>query len=126
MNHDFTLEFRGDHIHVQHAEDYEISPESLTRLWQAVNEACEKYNCRRVLAEATTPPRRVMSMMDAYRSAIQAMKIRGLNMACSLAGYVPDQQTEFFKTSALNRGVRIEFFSDRAQALEWLSIDVKE
>jgi len=43
-------------------------------------------------------------------------------MACLVQGHVPDNQTEFFKVAAMNRGVRVEFFRDRNEALRWLGI----
>jgi hypothetical protein len=33
---------------------------------------------------------------------------------------VTDEQSEFFRTAAMNRGVRVEFFQDLNAALRWL------
>ena len=127
MTTNFTLEFHGNYIRVQHPEDYEITPKGQYQLWTAIAEACKKYNCRRVLAESPAPPKRSMSTMDAFRSAEKAMQSApGLSMACCFPGYKPDETTELFKTAAFNRGVRIEFFSKREEALNWLRVDQAE
>jgi hypothetical protein len=124
MSTDFTLEFLSTHIRIQHPVDYEITPESQQQLWMAIGEACAQYNCWRVLAEAPTPPKRNMSQVDAFRSAMQAAKIsNNLRVAIILHNYNPDETTEFFINSAYNAGVRIEFFADQETALKWLGID---
>ena len=41
----------------------------------------------------------------------------GLSVACCFRGYLPDEQSLFFKTAATNRGVRAEFFA-RARTAE--------
>ena len=124
MSTSFTLDFLDDYIRIQHPEDYEITPESQQQLWVAIGEACDKYNCWRVLAESSAPPKRNMSQVDAFRSAGQAAKAsRQLRVALVLQGYCPDETTEFFMNSAYNMGVRIEFFTDREEAMKWLDID---
>jgi hypothetical protein len=124
MSTDFALNFLGTHIGIEHPADYEITPESQQQLWLAIGEACEKYSCWRVLAESPTPPKRNMSQIDAFRSAMQAAKIsNNLRVAIILQNYNPDETTEFFINSAYNTGVRIEFFTDRETALKWLAID---
>lgn len=127
MSTNITMEFLGDHIRIQHPDNYEITPESQEQLWMAIGEACETYNCCRVLAESSTPPKRNMTKVDAFRSAghaAKATKSSGeLRLAILLKGYNPDDTTEFFMNSAYNMGVRIEFFSDRKEAVKWLGIN---
>ncbi len=119
---DFIITFRGKYIHVQHAADYIINIESITRLYKAVGEACQKYKCSRVLAEGGVLSRR-MSMTDAFESGSHlAQSITGLTMAICLKGYKADELTTFFKTVARNRGATIEFFQDSDDALRWLGI----
>ena len=127
MSTSFTMEYLGDHIRIQHPSNYEITPESQEQLWLALGEACENYNCCRVLAESSTPPKRNMTQVDAFRSAGQAAKATKasgkLRLAILFKGYNPDKTTEFFMNSAYNMGVRIEFFSDRNEAVKWLGIN---
>lgn len=127
MNTSFTLDFVSDYIRIQHPDNYEITPESQQKLWKAIGEACRKYDCRRVLAESRTSPHRRMNQLDAFKSASQAAHASSkLRVACLFPGFMPDETTEFFITSAYNRGVRIEFFSEREEALEWLCADAVE
>ena len=124
MSASFTLDFLDNYIWIQHPEEYEITPASQHLLWGAIGEACEKYNCWCVLAESPTPPKRNMTQIDAFRSAGQAAKISNkLRLALVLPGYNPDETTEFFINTAYNTGVRIEFFTDREEAIKWLGID---
>ena len=122
MSSDFSLEFNGKYIHIIHAPDYEISPESNEKLWKELAEACRKHKCRKVLAEGPTQKRKINSM-DAFESGTKASEsIPGLMLAICINEYTPDETTKFFINVAYNRGVRIEFFNDKQKALAWLGI----
>ena len=124
MSAGFTLEYCSDYIWIRHPEGYRITPQSQQRIWTAIGEACRKYNCPRVLAESPAPPQRDMSKQDAFISAMQAANAASeLRLACLFPGYDSDETTEFFITVAYNSGIRIEFFSQREDALEWLGVD---
>ena len=119
---DFSIEFRGDYIYVVHASDFEITPESKARLWSALAAECETHNCRRVLTEGKRVQRK-MSLLDMFDSANQLSSIiPGLRLACCFENYPEDELTNFFKTAASNRGVKINFFSDCREALGWLGV----
>ena len=122
MNTNFTMEFCGAYIHVRLTSGYEISSESMYRLWTDLAEFIRMYKCHRVLSEGLMPSRR-MNMAGAFISGEQiSQSVSGLLMACYFEGYQPDELTEFFKTVARNRGASIEFFSDREKAFQWLGI----
>jgi hypothetical protein len=122
MNTNFTMEFCGTYIHVRLTPGYEISSESMYRLWTDLAAFSRTYECRRVLAEGLMPNRR-MNMAGAFISGEQVAKcVSGLLMACYFQGYTADELTEFFKTVARNRGTSVEFFSDREEAFQWLGI----
>ena len=122
MSTNFSLEFNGRYIHVIHAPDYEISPESNDKLWKELAKACQKYKCLKVFAEGASQSRRVTSL-DAYQSGAQAAEsIPGLKLAICIYEYTPDETTEFFKNVAYNRGATIEFFNDKQKALASLGI----
>ena len=126
MSSDFSVEFEGKYIHIVHAPDYEISPESNETMWTTLAQACRKYKCLRVLAEGPTQTRKVTSM-DAYKSGAQAAEsIPGLKLAICIYEYTPDGTTQFFKNVAYNRGATIEFFNDKQKALAWLDIEDTE
>jgi hypothetical protein len=122
MSTDFSLEFNGQYIHIIHAPDYEISPESNDKLWAELALACRKHKCLKVLGEGHKQKRK-LSSLDAFQSGSQASEsIPGLKLAICIYEYTPDETTEFFKNVAYNRGVRIEFFNDKKKALKWLGI----
>ena len=122
MSYDFTIDFNGKYIHMIHASDYEICPESNEKLWKELSKACKKYKCLKVLAEGPAQKRRITTI-DAFQSGSQASEsIPGLKLAICVYEYITDETTEFFKTVAFNRGVRIEFFKDKKKALKWLGI----
>jgi len=117
-----TLELREGYLHARLVPGFEITPERMNRLWTQIGEACAHHHVRRVLTEGTVSGRR-MTTMDSFDNAAAAARlVPGLAMACFVQGHVPDQQTEFFKIAAMNRGVRVEFFAKREEALRWLGI----
>jgi len=123
MSSDFSLEFNGRYIHLIHAPDYEISPDSNNILWTELAKACRKHKCLKILTEGSNQRRRIASM-DAYQSAAQAAEsIPGMTLAICIDNYTPDETTQFFKNVAYNRGARIEFFKDKKKALDWLGFD---
>ena len=122
MSTDFTLEYRRKYIHARLGADYQITPEGMAEFWPALTVACKKYKCRRVLSEGSVSKRH-MSTMNAFQSAMKASQIiRGLSLACCFYDYAPDELSDFFKAVAKHRGARVEFFSNRKQALEWLGV----
>ncbi|MBI3562896.1 MAG: hypothetical protein HY080_14395 [Gammaproteobacteria bacterium] len=125
MSMEFTIEYRGDYLYVLVGKSYEITPVSMGMFWPAITQACEQYQCWRVLSEGIITARR-MSTVDAFNSALQAASNAQLTLACCFHGYQPDELTEFFKTVAYNRGVRIEFFSNLEQAYRWLGVEQRK
>ena len=51
--------------------------------------------------------------------------LSGLSVGCVFRGYVPDQQSEFFRATATSRGVRMEFFEELDAALRWLGVGTR-
>lgn len=113
--------FRGEYLHITHPDNFVLLPEELNKLWQNLAAACKIHDCRRVLNEGNLDFSKIRAY-DAYNSGSQAGEIRGLRMACLFPNYEPDEQSEFFKTVASNRGATIELFTDRAEALKWLGV----
>ncbi len=122
LDSEVTLELREGYLYARLVPGFEITPERMNRLWQAVGEACLRSGMRRVLTEGTVVGRR-MTTMDSFENAAAAARlVPGLAMACFVQGHIPDEQTEFFKIAAMNRGVRVEFFRSQDEALRWLGI----
>ncbi len=74
----------------------------------------------RALLEGDSVTRRLSPMQSFDIAELAARLLPGLSVACVFRGYVPDVQSEFFRTAAMNRGVRMEFFQDLNSALRWL------
>ena len=122
MSTDFKLTPRAEYVHVELAPDYEIRPEGTTQLVMAISDVSGRQGQRRVLIEGTIA-RRQMGTMDSFGlGSLMGSTLTGMSVACSFGGYHPDQQTQFLKDVAQNRGVRVEFFPDRQAALRWLGI----
>jgi hypothetical protein len=122
MSTDFKLTPHAEYIHVELAPDYEIKPDGTTQLTLALSDVCARQGQRRVLIEGRIA-RRQMGTMDSFGfGSLVGSMLTGISLACCLYDYTPDQQTQFFKDVAQNRGVRVEFFRDRAAALRWLGL----
>lgn len=116
------MSLHADYLHVQLAPAYELTPEGNAELILAIADVCARQGQRRVLVEGAVAARR-MGTMDSFGSgSLAGSMLTGISLACCFYGYQPDQQTQFFKDVAHNRGVRIEFFSDRDAALRWLGV----
>jgi hypothetical protein len=118
----FTLETREGYLY-QHLEPgFEFTPESTTRMWTAISESCREHGLRKVLVEGDNVQRR-LSPLDSFDSAsLVSRMLPGMSVAFCFRGYVPDDQSQFFRTAAMNRGVRSEFFQDLNAALQWLGV----
>jgi hypothetical protein len=122
MSTDFKLTPHADYIQIELAPDYEIRPDGTTQLTLAISDVCTRQGQRRVLIEGTIA-RRSMGTMDSFGfGSLVGSMLTGMSVACCLYGYARDQQTQFFRDVAQNRGVRIEFFADRDAALHWLGV----
>ncbi|MGQ0383720.1 MAG: hypothetical protein ACT4UP_03410 [Gammaproteobacteria bacterium] len=119
---EFTLEPREGYLYLHLMPGFEATPDSMTRVWMAISQSCREHNLHRVLGDGENVKRR-LTPMDSYdHAALAARLMPGLSVACCFRGYQTDEQTEFFRTAAMNRGVRVEFFQDLSAALRWLGI----
>jgi hypothetical protein len=117
---ELSLEFKDDHLYLQHANDSDITPERMEILWGHLRDQCEKYDCTRILIEADAPARD-MDTVAAFTSGVAAASIApDLWLALCFHRYEPDEISEMFRQAARNRGANVEFFSDREAALQWL------
>ena len=120
MTTDFTLTPHADYLHVALAPGYELRAQGATELMKSVSDVCARHGQRRVLIEGTVAARR-MATMDSYAiGALAGSMLAGVSLACCFYGYQPDDKSQFFKDVAQNRGVRVEFFGERDEALRWL------
>ncbi len=117
---DLTVEPREGYLYLHLAPGFEATPESMERIWTVVSEACRQHNLRHVLADGENVQRKLTPVQTYDHASLAARLMPGLTVACCLRGYRTDEQTEFLKVAAMNRGVRIEFFQDLNAALRWL------
>ena len=88
----------------------------------AIAQECERRQCRRVLVEGREV-RRGLGTVDAFAlGTLMGSMLPGASFAFCLHGYSPDPQSKFFIDVTWNRGVRVEFFSERAAARRWLGV----
>jgi hypothetical protein len=120
MSSGYTLEPRDGYLYVQLTPGFEMTPESMNIVWVALCEACRERGLRRALVEGDNVTRRLTPMEAFDIASLAARLLPGLSVACIFRGYIPDEQSEFFRTAAMNRGVRMEFFEDLNAALQWL------
>ncbi len=123
MTPGFTIEAREGYLYLQLESGFEMNPESMTRFWAAVSEACREHGLRKVLAEGDDVQRRLTPLQTFDLASLAARLLPGLSVACCFRGYLPDEQSLFFKTAAMNRGVRAEFFQNLNAALRWLGAE---
>ena len=117
---DFRLEPREGYLYLHLAPGFEMTPASMAANWNALSEACRRHGVRRVLVEGENVRRRLTTIETFDHAGLAAKLMPGLTVACVFRGFVPDQQTQFFRTAAMNRGVRTEFFQGLNEALKWL------
>jgi len=117
---DLTVEPREGYLYLHLAPGFEATPESMARIWTVVSEACRQHNLRHVLADGENVQRKLTPVQTYDHASLAARLMPGLTVACCFRGYRTDEQTEFFKVAAMNRGVRVEFFQDLNAALRWL------
>lgn len=117
---DLTVEPREGYLYLHLAPGFELTPESTTRLWTTVGEACRQHNLRHVLADGENVQRKLTPVQTYDHTSLAARLIPGLALACCFRGYQTDEQTEFMKVAAMNRGAQVEFFEDLNAALRWL------
>ena len=118
---DFDIAFRGDYIQVTLGADFETAAAPLASpFWAAVEDACEQYDCNRVLIEGHFP-KRVRESREIVESAMRAATVASkLWCAICLEDYEIGERSELFKTIARSHGAHVKFFSDREHALAWL------
>jgi hypothetical protein len=122
MTTDFKLTPHADYLHVALAPGYEIHSEGATQLMKSVSDVCARQGQRRVLIEGTVAARRMATMDSFAIGTLAGSMLAGVSLACCFYGCKPDHKALFFKDVAQNRGVRVEFFRDRDDALRWLGV----
>lgn len=119
MEEVFSVEHRGDHIHVQLSPGIPVSDESRGEFWEMIRKLCEERDCRRILIEGFVPegeraPTEVIAAGEATATVPHVW------LAFHLENFVASEQSELFEAVAASRGVRVKFFDTTDAALNWL------
>jgi len=114
-----SVDFRGDHVHVQLSEDLKVSSEQRNSLWSQISRICEENGSRRVLVEGPAPEG-AFQPSEVIDAGMKTATVPKLWMAFCFADFIPNEQSELFESVAASRGVRVKYFSDPAHALRWL------
>lgn len=123
MSEGYTIKDHAEYIHVIYTPEYEITRETMIATCDNLMVICKRKSCFRVILEAPSPIRK-LNTTDAFESGTRLARIgAGLTIAMVFYNYRTDEMTEFFKTVAQNRGVRVEYFNEVERALEWLGVD---
>jgi hypothetical protein len=120
MSSVFTLEPREGYLCVHLEPGFEMTPDSTSAVWTAICEGCRGRGLRRALAVGDGVTRHLTTSETFDIARLAGSLLPGLSLACVFRDYVPDQQSEFFRATAMSRGVRMEFFEDLNAALQWL------
>jgi hypothetical protein len=115
----FSIEFRGDHVHVQIGKDVTVDKEWQDEYWKRLRAACKEYDTSRVLVEGFSPPGE-RTTTEVVEAGQRTATVPNLWMAFCLKDFEPTEKSELYETVAASKGVRVKFFSDSAHALSWL------
>ena len=115
----FSIQYRGDHIHVHIGKDAEVDEDWQKEYWGQLQAACREHDTHRVLVEGFSP-KGERTTTDVVEAGQRTAAVPKLWMAYCLTGWVPTEQSELYETIAASQGVRVKFFTDREQALSWL------
>ena len=126
MDDSFELEVHPTYLHIRYPPGHVIASENMQDKWRRIGKICREHGIAKVLIEADKPERHLDtgSAFDAGRALAENMS--GLSVAICFHDYEFDELSAFFKTVAQNRGVRMEFFSNLGDALEWLDVNTGE
>ncbi|GEM_PF-409521 len=119
LERDFSVQFRGDHIHVELGPGYTVEPDQQEKFWNKVKSLCEEHNSQRVLVEAFVPSGE-RDTGDVVEAGLRTAAVPHMWLAFHLLNFEPTERSELFERIAASRGVRVKFFSDTERALTWL------
>jgi hypothetical protein len=119
LNEDLSVQFRGDHIHVEMGPHFTTSPDRQSKFWEQIKKVCDEHGSKRVLVEGFVPGGERQTS-DVVAAARWTDAIPNLWMAFHLKNFEQDERSELFKVVAGIKGVRVKFFGETEQALTWL------
>jgi len=119
MDEIFNIEYRGDHVSIRIGPDAQVDEHWQAEYWKRLQEVCEEHGTRRVLVEGYQP-KGERTTEEVAEAGQRTAKIPHLWLAFCLENWKPTAQSELYEAVAASRGVRVKFFSDPDEALNWL------
>ncbi len=120
MSSGFILEPRDGYLYVHLEADFEMTADITAGVWTAICETCRERGLRRALVVGEGVTRRLTTSESFDIAGLAGRLLPGLSVACVFRDYVPDEQSELFRTVAMSRGVRMDFLEELDAALQWL------
>jgi len=119
MGMEFAVTFRGDHVHVVLSGESEVDAEVASDYWGMLRKICEEYDCKRILVEGVAPggDRKPVEVIEAGQ---RTATVPNLWLAFHLENYEPTELSELYEAVAASKGVRVKFFTEADDALNWL------
>ena len=119
MGMDFAVTFRGDYVQVVLSDQPTIDDDLPRDYWATIRKICEEYNCKRVLVEGKAPSGE-RDPVEVVEAGQRTATVPNLWLAFHLENYEPTELSELYEKVAASKGVRVKFFADRDDALNWL------
>jgi hypothetical protein len=119
MGMDFSVTFRGDHVHVMLTGQSDVDSELSKDYWGTLRKICDEYDCKRILVEGVAPEgdRKAEEVIEAGQ---RTATVPSLWLAFHLDNWEPTPLSELYEVVAASKGVRVKFFGDADEALQWL------
>ena len=119
MGMEFAVTFRGDHVHVLLGGESDVDSELSKDYWGTLRKICEEHDCKRILVEGVAPggERKPEEVIEA---GARTATVPNLWLAFHLENYEATELSELYEAVAASKGVRVKFFADADEALNWL------
>ncbi len=117
---EFEVTFRDDHIHVELNAAPALDDPDLPRdYWAMLGKLSDEYNCRKILVEGAAPNAE-LEPKEVVEAGARTATVPNLWLAFNLKNHTPNEQSELYEAVAASRGVRVKFFDNHDDALNWL------
>ncbi len=115
----YLMEYQGSYVSIR--PGYEPADTADDNWWTLLAEICTANDCYRVLSDTDLCPP-ASSFSETFDSAAKAAAVLSqVKLAIYFGENLPSESQIFFQTVARNRGLVVELFSQREEALCWLN-----
>ena len=120
MSKGHSLEVHAEFISVSLKLD--MRSDALPACLRELASACAEYSCRHILGHVDGPLG-ALTVADVFEMATYlATTVPALQVALLIGENDSEELKEFFRLAASNRGMTIDFFTNRTTALQWLGV----